>query len=141
MTSIFILSSCSTPTPVTVDPDITFQEQEFDFGLIKQSGGIVTHDFLFKYEGETPINITGTPASCACTSGTVDKTVLLPGESAVLKVAFNPNLHAEPKGRFYKSVLILTEPAINPTPEVKIWQEINLDLGPEAFELQAEHVD
>ncbi|HLD71550.1 MAG TPA: hypothetical protein VI873_02975, partial [Candidatus Peribacteraceae bacterium] len=54
-------------------------------------------------------------------------------------VTFNPNLHEEPEGRFYKSVTMLTEPSLFEQPEVKIWAEIDLDLGPEAFELKDEH--
>jgi len=43
-------------------------------------------------------------------------------------VKFNPNLHAEPEGRFFKTVSILTDRELEKIPEVKIWTEINLDL-------------
>ena len=112
-----------------------FTETEFDFGVIDQSGGVVSHEFAFVYNGTEPIDITGTPGSCLCTSASTDKESYQPGESGVLTVEFNPNLHAEPEGRFYKSVIILTEPELVNEPKIKIWQEINLDLGEEAFEL------
>lgn len=58
-----------------------------------------------------------------------------------MRVTFNPNLHAEPEGKFFKTVSILTEPKLDELPEVKIWVEIDLDLGSEAFELQSDHDD
>ena len=119
-------------------PAFLFVEKEHDFGILKQSGGKVSHDFAFTYTGDAPIAITALPTSCACASAEVDRRELKPGESGVLTVTFNPNLHAEPEGKFYKSVTMLTEPPLSGQPEVKIWAEIDLDLGPEAFELKNE---
>lgn len=142
LAGLFLLSGCVFTSNETAlqHPQIIFDEQEFDFGVIKQSGGVVTHDFHFTYQGEGPLTILGTPGSCACTIGSVNTPLLQPGESGVLTVQFNPNLHAEPEGRFYKTVSILTEPAIEPLPEIKVWQQIELDLGEEAFELN-QHTD
>lgn len=120
---------------------IAFEATEFDFGIIKQSGGIVSHDFAFTYIGDTPLKITGTPGSCLCTTGSINVDTLEKGTKGILTVEFNPNLHAEPEGRFFKTVAILTDPPLPVTPEVKIWTEIDLDLGEEAFELQAPHDD
>jgi len=119
----------------------SFDETEYDFGVIKQSGGKVKHDFAFTYNGTETVTITGVPTSCACTSATIDKTTLGPGDDGVVTVTFNPNLHAEPEGKFFKSVSLITEPKVDEMPEVKIWAEIDLDLGPEAFELKSDHVD
>ena len=119
----------------------SFAEKSYDFGIIKQSGGKVKHDFSFTYNGDKPIEITGVPTSCACTSATVSKTKLNPGDSAVLTVKFNPNLHEEPEGKFFKTVTLLSEPKLDEMPEVKIWAEIDLDLGREAYELKSDHED
>lgn len=119
----------------------TFSEQEYDFGVLKQSGGISSYDFEFTYNGEEPITVTSTPASCACTTAEISDAELEPGETAVLTVFFNPNLHAEPEGRFFKSAMIMTDPTISPAPEVKIWAAIDLDLGPEYYELSEPHDD
>ena len=120
-------------------PAFLFVEKEYDFGILKQSGGKVSHDFAFTYAGDAPIVITALPTSCACASAEVDRRELESGDSGVLTVTFNPNLHEEPEGRFYKSVTMLTKPPLPSQPEVKIWAEIDLDLGPEAFELKDEH--
>lgn len=141
-----LLSGCTTThTPaveegVSVSP-IVFDATEFDFGIIKQSEGIVSHDFAFTYNGDIPLKVTGTPGSCLCTTGSVNVETLENGSRGVLTVTFNPNLHAEPEGRFFRTVAILTDPPLPVIPEVKIWTEIELDLGEEAFELRAPHDD
>ena len=144
--SFVLLSACQSEQPddelVEVDVDLfQFEEKEFDFGVLKQSGGSVSHDFNFTYTGDEPITIVSTPASCACTEGEISQDEFQPGESGVLTVYFNPNLHSEPEGLFFKSVLIMTDPSITPPPEVKIWQEIDLDLGEEFYELKEPHDD
>ena len=98
-----------------------FSETEFDFGVLKQSEWVVLHDFHFIYNGKETIKITGTQGSCLCTKAFVDKTSYNHGESWVLTVEFNPNLHGEPSGRFFKTAAILTEPSLDVIPEVKIW--------------------
>ncbi|MBT4937276.1 DUF1573 domain-containing protein [Candidatus Peregrinibacteria bacterium] len=120
---------------------IIFEEVSYDFGLIKQSAGKVKYDFPFVYQGEETLEITGVPTSCACTSAEVNKTSFISGEEGILTVTFNPNLHAEPEGKFFKTISLLTEPKIEELPELKIWAEIDLDLGEGAFELKSAHID
>lgn len=120
-------------------PVFEFAETAYDFGVIKQSGGKVVHDFQFTYNGSESIEITGVPTSCACTSAKVDKTKFSSGDTGILTVKFNPNLHEEPEGKFFKTVSLLIEPKLAELPEVRIWVEIDLDLGPKAFELQSSH--
>jgi rhodanese-related sulfurtransferase len=118
-----------------------FDETEYDFGIIKQSGGIVSYDFPFTYKGKVPVLITGTPSSCVCTGGEISNQQFESGDTGVLTVNFDPNLHAEPEGKFFKTVSILTDPELEEAAEVKIWVEIDLDLGSEAFKLQDDHDD
>ena len=120
--------------------DFAFKENEYDFGIIKQSQGIVTHDFSFLYNGEEETKVTGTPGSCACTTATISDTDLSPGDEGVLTVEFDPNLHEEPDGRFFKTISVLTNPVSEENIEIKIWAEMDLDLGPEAYK-QQEHID
>lgn len=119
----------------------TFEEKSFYFWTIKQSWGKVKHDFKFTYNWKEPIKITWVPTSCACTSAIIDKTELQPWETWILTVKFNPNLHEEPKWKFFKTVSLLTDKKLEEIPEVKIWTEIDLDLWPEAFELKSDHDD
>lgn len=118
-----------------------FDKKSYDFGVIKQSGGKVSHEFPFRYNGQETIKITGVPTSCACTSAKVKPTTLSTGDEGILTVKFNPNLHEEPNGKFFKTVSLITDPEMSEMPEVKIWVEIDLDLGKDAFELKSEHND
>ncbi|MEK7085630.1 MAG: DUF1573 domain-containing protein [Patescibacteria group bacterium] len=112
------------------------KESEFEFGVIKQSGGIISHEFAFEYTGENPVKVTSTPTSCACTSAKISKNEFKKGDTGILTVEFDPNLHEEPQGKFFKTITILTEPALAKQPEVKIWAQVDLDLGPEAYKLK-----
>ncbi|MBT4849481.1 DUF1573 domain-containing protein, partial [Candidatus Parcubacteria bacterium] len=116
-----------------------FDKTEFDFGTIKQSGGKVSYDFALTYNGEQDIEIVGVPTSCGCTSAEIDKMSLSKGDKATIRVSFDPNLHAEPEGKFFKTINLLTEPKIGKEPELKIWAEIDLDLGPSAYKLKSDH--
>ncbi len=141
----FLAREAVQSTPSTEDSytvkmgDFTFAEEEFDFDVLKQSGGIVSHEFPFIYNGTADIEVTGVPASCACTTAEIDNTSLSQGDEGVLTIEFDPNLHEEPEGRFFKTVSFLTDPALDESPEIKIWAEIDLDLGPEAYKLQEDH--
>jgi len=108
---------------------IVFDSLSYDFGVVKQSGGVVMHEFPFEYHGSEAMTVTGLAASCGCTSAVIEPSHLEPGTRGVVTVSFNPNLHAEPEGRFYKTVSLLTEPELTLSPELKIWAEVNLDLG------------
>lgn len=113
-----------------------FTEVEKDFGVVKQSGDIVAYEFPFTYNGENPIKVTGVPTSCSCTTAKIDKSELKKGDTGVITVEFDPNLHEEPEGKFFKTISLLTDPALEKQPELKIWAEIDLDLGPEAYKLK-----
>ena len=118
-----------------------FDETSYDFGIIKQSAGKVQKGFPFTYTGKDPITITSLPTSCACTVAQVSTSHLTTGQTGTVLIIFNPNLHAEPKGKFFKSVLLLTNPALPTPPELKIRVEIDLDLWTGAFELTGTHDD
>jgi len=120
--------------------DFRFLEKEADFSVIKQSHGKVRYNFPFVYTGEEPVKITGTPTSCGCTRASISNNVLQPGDQGELLVEFDPNFHEEPEGRFFKTIMITTEPAQSKSVELKMWAEVDLDLGPDAYKY-AEHND
>lgn len=124
----------TTTNPPQEESLFSLREKEFDFGKIKQSGGEVKHEFTVQYNGKTPIKITGVPTSCGCTTAKIEKDILNPGETTIITVEFDPNFHEEPTGKFFKSVIILTEPSTNPPPELKIWAQVDIDLGKGAFQ-------
>jgi hypothetical protein len=120
--------------------DFRFPLKEHDFGVVRQSGGSVQFDLPFRYEGKDPVTISGTPTSCACASASISRNKFEPGDSGVLTIRFDPNYHEEPEGRFFKDVLILTDPPQKENVQFRIWAEVDLDLGPEAYKFK-EHKD
>lgn len=79
-------------------PEFTFQEEEFDFGLI-QEGEVVTHDFKFTNTGEVPLVISAANGSCGCTVPEYPRTPIAPGAEAVIHVSFDSNKRGESKRR------------------------------------------
>ena len=61
---------------------------------------------------------------------------LAPGEEGILTVEFDPNLHEEPEGKFFKTIAFLTDPVQEERVELRIWAQIDLDLGPDAYKLK-----
>lgn len=131
------------PDPLASFPvemgDFHFAEKEYDFGTLKQSQGLVRHDFPFIYTGEEMLEITGALTSCECAQASVSPTTLKAGDRGVVTVTFDPNLHKEPEGKFFKTIMLRTKPEVKKRVEILIWAEIDLDLGPEHYKLKGHH--
>jgi len=113
--------------------DFRLATTTFDLGIVKQSSSSVNVEIPFIYEGKEPVRITGTPTSCGCVTAHVSKKTLSPGERGVLTVVFDPNFHKEPEGRFFKDIIMETEPAQTEEVRVRLWAQIDLDLGEKAY--------
>ncbi|MBU2559649.1 DUF1573 domain-containing protein [archaeon] len=87
-------------------PRIHAEVTSHEFGVIPQYGGLATHDFLIENTGDGELLIKAISTSCACTSAEIDKDKLGPGESAIVKATFDPNVHEEPAGRFRRTIFI-----------------------------------
>ena len=91
-------------------PDFKFNEEEFNFGTIKQ-GDAATHEFTFVNSGKEPLIITSAQGSCGCTVPTWPKEPIAKGEKAVIKVTFNS---AGKMGMQDKTVTIQSNAKTNP---------------------------
>lgn len=70
-------------------PEITFEEQEFDFGNITQNEP-QEHVFKFTNTGKAPLVITDATSTCGCTVPTYPKNQsIAPGETGEMLVKFN----------------------------------------------------
>ena len=106
------------PIPVTAPaaianpnaPDFKFNEEEFNFGTIKQ-GEAVTHEFTFSNSGKEPLIISSAAGSCGCTVPQYPKEMIKPGEKAIIKVTFNS---AGKMGMQDKTVTIQSNAKTNP---------------------------
>lgn len=90
-------------------PEITFEEDEYDFGKITQ-GEKVSHAFKFKNTGKKALIIASANGSCGCTVPEFPKEPIQPGEEGKISVLFNSE---GKKGYQEKTVTIVTncEPA------------------------------
>ena len=92
---------------------IKLAETEYDFGLIKEETGQVSHIFTYSNTGTDTLKITSVEASCGCTVPEWSKKPLLPGEKGTIKVTFDPTNRPGP---FVKTINIVA----NTTPAVSI---------------------
>ena len=73
---------------VTDGPVITFTENKYDFGTIKE-GDVVKHTFKFKNTGNQPLLVSEVRVTCGCTTPDWTKTPVAPGENGFITAQFN----------------------------------------------------
>lgn len=84
-------------------PSISFTEEAFDFGKIKEADGPVSHTFSFTNTGSVPLLIQNAQPSCGCTTPDWTKQPVMPGTKGFIKATFDPN--GRP-GTFEKTVTV-----------------------------------
>ena len=105
-----ISNSASADGKVDSDqPDMTFEEEVFDFGTIIQ-GEKVSHAFSFKNNGKKSLIISSASGSCGCTVPEWPKEPVKPGDKNKINVVFSSEGKS---GLQEKTVTIVTncEPA------------------------------
>lgn len=81
--------------------DIKWLETEHNFGAFDEDMGPVTAEFKLVNTGDEPIQILAARASCGCTSPKYPRTMISPGDTAVVAVTYDP---AGRPGQFTKYV-------------------------------------
>lgn len=84
---------------------VSFEEQVFDFGNVKENGGPVSHDFEFVNVGNGNLVIVDATAECGCTRPDFPKNPVAPGKRGKVRVTYNP---IGRPGAFDKQVTIKT---------------------------------
>ncbi len=82
----------------------------WDFGQVKH-GEIVSHEFILKNDTGKTLNVKDVNTSCGCTVSTIEKKILVPGESTKVSVKFNSNKYNGPVQQF---AYVNTDKADNP---------------------------
>ncbi|WP_291862360.1 DUF1573 domain-containing protein [Marinilabilia sp.] len=95
---------------------ISFEEEIYDFGEVKEDGGTVTHTFSFTNSGGQPLIVHTVRASCGCTSPDWTRQPIQPGKEGFIKATFDPRNRP---GNFNKSVIVTTN-ADEPTKVLRI---------------------
>ncbi|MBI5147708.1 MAG: DUF1573 domain-containing protein [Parcubacteria group bacterium] len=116
-------------------PYLLMERTDYDFGVVKQSGPLQKAEFKVRNIGNEKALVKEMPSSCNCTSGTIDKKEIAPGEEATLTVTFDPNYHEEPEGLFSQRVKIVSNAKNAEAPAAKIWLTMDYDLGKDKLKL------
>ena len=87
------------------DSNVEFAQKAHDFGVIKENGGPVSHDFEFVNDGDSPLVIISANASCGCTRPKYPSDPIKPGKSGKITVTYIP---AGRPGAFLKTVKVKT---------------------------------
>lgn len=82
---------------------ISFQKDLHDFGIISESGGNVSHTFVFRNITEQTVEIKDVETSCGCTVTEWTNEPVKPGKEGQIEVLFNPS--GRP-GFFRKSIQV-----------------------------------
>ena len=109
-------------------PHLVLAPQEYDLGIVKQSGGLVSRAFDVFNNGSESVLINDILTSCSCTSATITTKTIKPGEHGTLTMTFDPNYHFEDEGKFFRTATIKSN-IHEKTPEVKLYIEVDYDLG------------
>jgi len=75
-------------TDVTKLPDIKFENDKYDFGIINK-GESKSTEFKFTNTGNSDLIIEDAKGSCGCTVPIYPKEPIKPGAAALIKVTFN----------------------------------------------------
>lgn len=89
----------------TVQPKISFDNQEHDFGKFKEADGKVTYKFEFVNTGGSDLIVQNVTASCGCTAPQWTREPVPPGGKGFVAATYNP---AGRPGSFRKYVTVVS---------------------------------
>ncbi|MFM7725744.1 MAG: DUF1573 domain-containing protein, partial [Flavobacteriales bacterium] len=75
--------------PTVRKPVLELSEPSIDFGIIPARGAVL-HEFLLCNNGNAQMVIDSVTTECGCTTPTLDRNIVLPGEFATLVGGFDP---------------------------------------------------
>ena len=103
-------------------PRAVYDETIHDFGKIKQ-GEVVTHEFVFRNEGQADLVIEKVETTCGCTAALVSEKRIAPGREGRLKATFDSRGYS---GRLSKYVYVVSNDGKQPRQEIRLTAEIEV---------------
>lgn len=116
-------------------PKIEIDKTDRDLGIISQGHGVVSTDFEFSNTGKSDLVINKLSSSCGCTSGSIVykeevgpefameghgkenpkdwKVAIKPGDSATLRVFYDPSVHPDLEGAVTRTVSIFSNDPVD----------------------------
>jgi hypothetical protein len=114
-------------------PRLELPETSFQAGQV-QPGGLVTHEFELKNEGDAPLIINQIQAGCSCLVTTPDQAAIEPGATG--RVTVSLSVFREWAGRrVSRAVWLLTNDPLAPQARLLITAQV-LPLAEEAAQLE-----
>ena len=110
-------------------PSISFSEEEWDFGKIKEDERPV-HIFTIKNTGREELIISRVRSSCGCAATMLSSDNIKPGKSAELKVTFNPTGY---NGLVKKDIYIESNDPQLPKTKITVTTDVEPIPSPKAF--------
>lgn len=87
---LVFIGICASQAAEKEKGSIKFESTSYDFGMINESGGPVTHEFVFTNTGKGNLVIHSAKAECGCTTPEYPEQPIAPGKSGKIKVTYNP---------------------------------------------------
>lgn len=103
--SSLLLALAAALTALAGGPLLHVEENTIDFGMIREADGPATRTFTLRNDGDSPLIIISAKTQCGCTTPTIPKEPLRPGQSATLSVTYDP---AGRPGEFEKTIRLRT---------------------------------
>jgi len=88
---LITLFTITTLNAQSVGAKIVFDDEEHDFGIIKEDAGVQSFIFSFTNRGDKPLIIQDIETSCGCTTSKWTKEPVLPGAKGKIVVSYNPS--------------------------------------------------
>lgn len=98
-----IISALLLAAAATASADVKWLTPDYDFGAIAEADGVAQGQLRFVNIGDTPIAVTGVHTSCGCTTASLPKDEIAPGDTASIAVNYDPT--GRP-GKFEKKVTV-----------------------------------
>jgi len=109
-----------------------FETEIYDFGIAGQEREI-THDFVFKNVGNSPLEIKGLRTSCGCMAALSSGETILPGEAGMIHATFKTQKY---EGKQKKLIYVESNDPANPKFELVMQGSIKSDIAIEPQVLQ-----
>ena len=97
-----LLTLCAVLT-AWADAMVEIDSKSFDFGVIREADGPVSHTFTLTNTGDKPLVLTSVRAACGCTKPEYSKEPVAPGKTVNIKVTYLP---AGRPGEFNRDVIV-----------------------------------
>lgn len=119
-------------------PRIVFEKSQWDFGKVKE-GKILSHNFEFRNDGDSPLVIEKVKTSCGCTAALASTQEVPPGQKGEIQVKFHTRGYAGSVSKFIfvksndssqprKKLVISARIEVPPRPQVHI-QNLSQSMG------------